>query len=306
MAFNPTKTRTWKDGTTPQTGTLALGSLFNAEFDQLYENDNYLKTNLDALTTLVTDPSLKKKEVDNANYTILDDDGYDVIIFKNLTADRNCNCPTLSDNPGRKIRIINESGDYDVNVVPEDRGGGDVDKINNYAENFIITEKFGFLDIVGSTGQWDGNTDGWSSIVYDEITTTTANMNLNGQWDDVPNLSLVLPTKGTWLISYSNGSRTQVDESSAGTLFVYSGISTISGNFDPDIYWKLFGAVLSGATISTWHANLEIDDIEYEHTTGSDTIYAKSRASGSSNPVTNHKVFCGTSAPAYIRARRIK
>lgn len=40
MAYNPTKTRVWRDGTTPSTGTLALGSLFNAEFDQLYENWN--------------------------------------------------------------------------------------------------------------------------------------------------------------------------------------------------------------------------------------------------------------------------
>jgi hypothetical protein len=46
MAFNPAKTRTWKDGRTPATGTQALGSLFDAEFNQLYENDNYLKDKL--------------------------------------------------------------------------------------------------------------------------------------------------------------------------------------------------------------------------------------------------------------------
>jgi hypothetical protein len=40
MAYNPTKTRTWRDGTTPATGTLALGSFFEAEFNQLYENWN--------------------------------------------------------------------------------------------------------------------------------------------------------------------------------------------------------------------------------------------------------------------------
>lgn len=42
---NPTKTREWKDGNTPATGTPALGSYFNAEFDQLYANDNYLDAN---------------------------------------------------------------------------------------------------------------------------------------------------------------------------------------------------------------------------------------------------------------------
>jgi len=51
MAFNFAKTRTWKDGTTPATGTPSLGSLFDAEFDQLYENDNYIKDIIDAFNT---------------------------------------------------------------------------------------------------------------------------------------------------------------------------------------------------------------------------------------------------------------
>jgi len=38
MAYNPVKTRTWKDGATPASGTPALGSLFNAEFQRLYDN----------------------------------------------------------------------------------------------------------------------------------------------------------------------------------------------------------------------------------------------------------------------------
>ncbi len=41
----PTKTREWKDGNTPSTGTPALGSNFDDEFNQLYENDNYLNDN---------------------------------------------------------------------------------------------------------------------------------------------------------------------------------------------------------------------------------------------------------------------
>jgi hypothetical protein len=42
---NPNKTREWLDGNTPATGTPALGSYFNAEFDQLYENDNAMEAN---------------------------------------------------------------------------------------------------------------------------------------------------------------------------------------------------------------------------------------------------------------------
>lgn len=40
MAFNGTQTRTWRDGTTPATGTIALGSNFEAEFNRLYGNWN--------------------------------------------------------------------------------------------------------------------------------------------------------------------------------------------------------------------------------------------------------------------------
>lgn len=43
MAFNPLKTRTW-DRTTPNDGTF-----LEAEYNQLYENDNYLKTEIDKL-----------------------------------------------------------------------------------------------------------------------------------------------------------------------------------------------------------------------------------------------------------------
>src|SRR4030067_1594366 len=49
MAFNGEKTREWKSGNTPATGTPALGSLFNDEFDRLYGNDNYLKEEADKL-----------------------------------------------------------------------------------------------------------------------------------------------------------------------------------------------------------------------------------------------------------------
>lgn len=46
MDFIGEKTREWKDGRTEADGTRALGSLFNAEFNRLYDNCNWLKTNL--------------------------------------------------------------------------------------------------------------------------------------------------------------------------------------------------------------------------------------------------------------------
>lgn len=46
------------------------------------------------------------KECGDADYTILDDDGYNTFIFRELTADRALNLPTLSANQGREITAI--------------------------------------------------------------------------------------------------------------------------------------------------------------------------------------------------------
>lgn len=48
MTYNPTKTRTWKSGTTPSTGTPALGSFFEDEFNRLYANDEAIVGNAGA------------------------------------------------------------------------------------------------------------------------------------------------------------------------------------------------------------------------------------------------------------------
>src|SRR3972149_8951644 len=77
-------------------------------------------------------------EVDNANYTILDTDGYNCIIFKNLSADRTLYLPTLADNISRRIIIYNLTGTYKVIVTSEG-----TDKINDYNAAFEITEAGG-------------------------------------------------------------------------------------------------------------------------------------------------------------------
>lgn len=51
MEFNGEKTREWKDGRSEADGTRALGSLFNAEFNRLYDNVNWLKKEIEARTS---------------------------------------------------------------------------------------------------------------------------------------------------------------------------------------------------------------------------------------------------------------
>jgi hypothetical protein len=52
MPFNGTQITEYKDGRDSQTGTLARGSTFNNEFKRLYDNDNYLKSEIESLTGL--------------------------------------------------------------------------------------------------------------------------------------------------------------------------------------------------------------------------------------------------------------
>lgn len=60
MAFNGEKTREWKSGSTPATGTPALGELFDAEFNRLYENDNVL-----ANGTGIDDKAIKSRHLED-------------------------------------------------------------------------------------------------------------------------------------------------------------------------------------------------------------------------------------------------
>lgn len=60
MAFNGNKITEYKDGRDSQTGTLARGSTFDNEFNRLYDNDDYLKSEIDKLdgASIDTDATL--------------------------------------------------------------------------------------------------------------------------------------------------------------------------------------------------------------------------------------------------------
>ncbi len=76
------------------------------------------------------------KEVSNDNYTMLDLDGYSVIIFRNLSANKKFNFATHADNIGRGVLVINESGTYSVDCIPEEL----VDAATNLNEDLDISE----------------------------------------------------------------------------------------------------------------------------------------------------------------------
>jgi len=58
--------------------------------------------------------------VQSGDYTILDNDGFEVIMFDDTSSDRTCNLPTAADNKYRVITLMNTSTDKGkITVTPE-------------------------------------------------------------------------------------------------------------------------------------------------------------------------------------------
>lgn len=86
--------------------------------------------------------------IQSGNYTILDNDGFDEIIFSGLSADAIVTLPTLADNPGRKIRIYNNDSTYKVNV------DGEGAETINAVLNIDLTKENNYIDIEGKILEW--------------------------------------------------------------------------------------------------------------------------------------------------------
>jgi hypothetical protein len=81
MSFHPLQITEFKNGVTPATGTIALGTTFQAEFVQLYENDNFLKAYFGTDDRLTVDEVEGK---DAAQVKFLDPIGLNVDPVTNL------------------------------------------------------------------------------------------------------------------------------------------------------------------------------------------------------------------------------
>jgi hypothetical protein len=239
-------------------------------------------------------------EVTNDNYTILDADGYNVIIFKGLTADKVCNLPTLAANQGRRLRIINETGTYKVAVTPEG-----AEKINSYNASFDINQQWGWLDVIGATAQWDGETDGNSSVL--EVSSESADgLTLDNTWDDVAGMALTI-TPGKWKVS-ARGNQNVADTSAISYLEIYFGLGTLSGNNAPNIPGFLKGMnylqmAADNTLIALW-VNQEIIDELYS-VAANTVVYMKAKAKSDELNLTTHTMKGETNNPMYIRVRRI-
>lgn len=260
---------------------------FNTIYDIIHD-----QTYDDVMADIVATSLL---EVDNANYTVLDTDGYKTFVFKNLSADRYLYLPTLADNLKREILVINTSDTYQVIVTPEG-----TEKINDWNSPVNITEKYGWWRFIGIAGQWNGLTNGNSSIIkisstsYDDLTTT------NNTWDDVTGINLTL-TPGDWELEFQ--CQQYYTYSSAANVTLLAGLGIVSGNNIPNILaLAIYGYV--PATGIFYH-DVTIDKIPYSVSSNT-TIYLKGYYSSSTSAVSSHRMDASSNHPTFIKARRIR
>ena len=128
---------------------LALSLAHNLAVDKT-GNAKATKIQLSELSTILHLENILT--VNDANYTILDNDGYDVILMNPTSADRTVFLPTVADNLGRTPMIMNISSTYHVVVDGE---GAEV--IYNQQVSFLTIElwlQYSFIKVISDNTKW--------------------------------------------------------------------------------------------------------------------------------------------------------
>jgi len=239
---------------------------------------------------------LNKKEIDNADETILDTDRYILYTFDNLTANHNLNLPTLADNEGKTFYVVNLDGSYNVVITPE---GAEL--INDWNETFEITEKYGVLKITALSDRWLV-TPLNDACIY-EVSTETADtgLTLDGTWDDVISLT---PPIGLGYLS-TKGTQLGRDTSNPAIIELYFGLGKTSGNNAPNI---------NGGDDNVAQTKISANNneslimprkiIPFEYVSDGTTIYMKAKIISDESPANYHYMYGATHSPMYIKWRR--
>ena len=251
----------------------------------------------------ILSPLLKRASINvvsSADYTITDTDGYTEIWVSTGASDRTITLPTLADNQGRKIKVIKtDSGVGDVIV------DGEGSETINSTLQVPITEQYGWWEFTAGASEWNGKTDGYSTIFEVSSETADTGLTLDGTWDDVTGMSLAFTSAnyGKYLIS-ARGNQAVMGPSNT-QINAYFGLGSTSGNNAPNLS-KLFDYVYS--LIATGLGRMWLSRSLGEATlivSSTITIYMKVSCSAIASGVASHQMYGETNAPMYIRARRI-
>lgn len=278
--------------------TIVVDNTPNTDYDILL--DTFTGTGGGAFTFSGLQSPKKGKvlEVDDANYTVLDTDGFEEIVFINLTADRSLNLPTLADNPWRKITITNLGDGYSVNCNPE--GSED---INNWNYKFEITEEGGKVEFLALSDRWKATPLNDACILSVESESADTGLALDGTWDDVDGMTLLNGVYGKGFLD-AFGNHYGYDDSFPERIHLNFGIGKTSGNNAPDIFFTEDSQVyLTGDYMKILEIKEVINNFPYE--SDGSPIYMKAMIYTDELSATSHNMYGATDCPMSIRWRRV-
>ena len=242
----------------------------------------------------------QKKEIDNEDYTLQDNDIYDLYTFDNLTGDVDFDLATLADYNGKSFYITNLDGSYDVIITPEG-----AENINDWNSTFEITEKYGIVKVTKLSDRWlvlPLN----DACIY-EVSSETADTGLdrNGNWDDVTGMTILNGINGEFILS-AKGNQHISNTSSPDGIYGGWGLGTISGNNAPNIpqtthYFCGFGTNDNSA--KELRFTQSCFDVPYS--SNGSTVYMKAIVDSDVLNVTGHVVQGQSGYPMFIKARRV-
>jgi hypothetical protein len=245
-----------------------------------------VKGNADDIATNTVDIASYRDvhTVTNADYTILDDDDYAVILVTTGAVNRTITLPTAIDNPERQIKIVNvDSGAGKVIV-----DGEGAETING-TPTWEVTEQYGYVELVSNASTWF--VIGQGGCIYEQWQTSDVVLADNTNWQECFNLAGVPPGRyevefwGILEIGSSLGkykymtlsNATATEEDNKYTCYVRLGGENLAEGHS--LFTKRFLRNLASATTLYLNARK----------TMADAVFA----------------LAATSAEAYIRATRI-
>lgn len=235
------------------------------------------------------------KNVSLANYTILDDDHYTEIWVTTGSSDRTIYLPTLADSISRKIRVVKiDSGSGKVLVT------GEGSETINSTSVVPITEQYGWWEFIGGLTEWNGKTDGNSTIIEVKSTSDITLSTTDNIYQDPSGMNITI-TPGKWLIDY--GAYHYVYQS--GGIYQtqpYLGLGTVSGNNVYNI--DAIGGYINvtGAYLYHFHIHHLKNNVPYSVSSNT-TIYMKAY-NYCAYTLTIHKLSGSSTTPIFIKARR--
>lgn len=90
--------------------------------------------------------------VSSADYTVLDNDGYTLILVTTGASDRTVTLPTAADNVGRRIKIA--KADSGTGYVLVDAEGAETINGSTSSSDFAVTGQYGFVVVICDGTEW--------------------------------------------------------------------------------------------------------------------------------------------------------